>query len=183
MSSRTPTSRIAENLPTGPRGRRFLLEYALASELARNPVRTEGTFGHAAVHTAHRLAPGRMSTSELLGWNTSDEQPSGVNSAEVVEHLNALELLEPTPELLRRALATAVGNARYWQAPDGEDLLAATPEMQIALERVAEHVAASPLTAWWSTPVAISAQQSVKWEDAPPKSFPWRCSCSPTCGP
>ncbi|MGO1848463.1 hypothetical protein [Microbacterium sp.] len=169
MSSGTPASRFAETLLAGPRGRRFLLEYALASELVRDPVRAEGTFGYAAVNASFRLLAGKESTSTFFGWGASDAQLSEVTPAEVTERLNALELLEPTPELLRSALASAVDAARYWEAPDGEDLLAATPEMQLGLQRVASHVAASPFTAWWRTPTAISAQQSVQWEDASPR--------------
>lgn len=172
MSTTTVASRIAEILLAGPRGRRFLLEYALASELAGNPVRTEGTFGYAAVRASFSLTPGKRSTSALFGWGTSDAQLSEVAPAEVAEHLNALQLVEPTPELLRNALAAAVGNARYWQAPEGEDLLATTPEMHLGLQRVAKHVAASQLTAWWCTPAAISAQHSVQWDDTPPRAVP-----------
>lgn len=170
MSTTNAASRIAESLLAGPRGRRFLLEYALASERARNPVRTEGTFGHAAVHASFSLTPGERSTNASFGWGASDARMLEVTPAEAAERLNALELLEPTPELLRNALAAAVGNAQYWQAPEGEDLLAATPEMHLGLQRVATQVATSQLTAWWRTSVALAAQHSVQWDDATPRA-------------
>lgn len=169
MGSTNQASSMAEILIAGPRGRRLLLEYALASELARDPVRTEGTFGYASVHASHLLTPDSSNTSALFGW-TKDLPEVTVD--EVAKRLKMLELLEPTPQLLRQAFAMAVGNARYWQGPDGEDLLAAAPEMKRGLQRVAKHLAASPLTAWWCMPVDIAAQYSVQWEGAAPPAIP-----------
>jgi hypothetical protein len=59
--------------------------------------------------------------------------------------LDDLPLVEPDEGLLLRALAAAVDFARYWQEPDGEDVLAAAREMRDALARVATGVAQSPL--------------------------------------
>ena len=42
-----------DTLLAGPRGRRLVLEYALASELAHHPDRSELTFGYAAMRAAH----------------------------------------------------------------------------------------------------------------------------------
>jgi hypothetical protein len=94
---------------------------------------------------------------------------AGATTDEVAKHLDAVQLLEPTPDILRSALAATVDHACYWQKPDGEDLVAATPEMKPALQRVAKHLAASPFTAWWSTPAPTREQQSVQWDGAPPR--------------
>lgn len=172
MSNATPASCVAKMLLAGPRGRRFLLEYALASELAGNPARTERTFGYAAVRASFCLTPGERSTSALFGWRDSDERLPEVTPAEVAEHLNVLELQEPTSELLRKALTATVGNARPWQAPDGQDVLAATSEMHLGLQRVANHVAASSLTDWWCTPIDVLTQHAVMCEGAPFRPAP-----------
>lgn len=172
MGGSPPELSIEQVLLSGPRGRRFLLEYALASELARNPVRAEGTFGHAAILASRHLEPGNNNTDAVFGEPMSDTHLVEVIPAAVAERLDAVELPDPTPQSLRQALVAAVGNARYWQEPDGEDLLAAVPEMYLGLQRVAQHVAASQLTAWWCTPVYIPAQYSVQWEDAPPPAIP-----------
>lgn len=95
-----------------------------------------------------------------------------VSATEVAERLGSVELLKPTPEVLRTTLMVAVDTARYWQEPDGEDHLAVTPEMQPALERVARHVAASPFTAWWCAPVDRYAQYSVLWDAATRRELP-----------
>ncbi len=53
--------------------------------------------------------------------------------------------------------------ARYWQEPDGADVLAATDAVRGALRRVAEHVAQSPWTEWWSADAALNEQWAVGW--------------------
>src|SRR5699024_6407196 len=45
--------------------------------------------------------------------------------------------------------------------------LAATEPLRGALVRVARHLAASPDTAWWSTPLVEHCQWTVEWEDEP----------------
>lgn len=184
MDSSPSASRVAELLLAGPRGRRLLLEYALASELAQHPIRSEDSFGQAVNYAAHRLDPdviaGRaLRMQSAFGWFASlfgdvaaELEIPEVTATEVAERLGAVELSEPTPVVLRNALVAAVDAARYWQELDGEDMLAATPEMLRALQRVAHHIAASPFTAWWCTPVDISAQYAVQWEDSLSRTVP-----------
>src|SRR5699024_2728752 len=184
MNSSPSVSRMAELLLAGPRGRRFLLEYALESELQRNPVRSEELFGQAVSYAAHWLDPdvigGRaLRMQSAFGWLDSlfgdvaaESKIPDVTVTVVAKRLGAVELLEPTSAVLRNALFAAVDSARYWQEPDGEDMLAATHQMRQSLQRVAEHVAASPLTAWWWTPVDRAAQHCVLWDDAPPRTIP-----------
>ncbi|HJF13511.1 MAG TPA: hypothetical protein K8V32_01750 [Enteractinococcus helveticum] len=177
MNSSASASTIAERLLAGPRGRRFLLEYALASELAQNPVRSEESFGSAAFDAAYRLDPAVISGSarkyqSLFGEVTEQPDMPVVTPAEAAERLDMVELLEPTPKTLRSALAVAVDTARYWQEPDGDDVLAATPDMLHGLRRVAEHIAASPLPGWWWTPVDRFTQHCVLWEGAAPVTIP-----------
>lgn len=169
MSSTAASLGFAEMLLAGPRGRRLLLEYALASEISQNPVRDAGSFGSAAVRASQRLGPGKRSTRALIGSVPAKTELRDVTPAEVAERLNRLELLEPTPESLPSALASAVAHARYWKEPDGEEILTETSEMRLALRRVAQKVAASPPAAWWCTPAATHTQQSVQWDDAPPR--------------
>jgi hypothetical protein len=69
--------------------------------------------------------------------------------------------------MLVRALAAAVDFARYWQEPDGEDVVAAAPEMRPALARVAAGVAQSPFAAWWTTPLELTTQWTVTFMDGP----------------
>lgn len=147
-----PTALTSAELLAGPRGRRLILEYALASELSRDPDRSDLTFGYAAMHAGrelshhpHRSAPARRS------------------ALDAADRLALADIAEPTPELLRAALAAASGNARYWDTPDGLDMLASLPEMQRGMHHTAERVLASPLTAWWRDPAPLDAQFSVQW--------------------
>lgn len=141
----------ADALVAGPRGRRFLLEYALASELAHDPVRSEQTFGHAAMQA--RI----------------DDSRSVVLAAERLAHL---DISEPTSRLLRISLAATTGHARYWEGPDELDSLAAAPDMVPAQHRVAERLAGSRFTEWWLGSVLTREQHSVQWADATATSLP-----------
>lgn len=172
MDSSPAASHMVQLLLAGLRGRRLLLEYALMSELQRNPVRSEETFGQAVVYASHRLDPDEMTASAVFGWVTSDGQPFEVTVDEVAHRLKTLELLEPTPWRLRHVLGAAVDSARYWQEPEGADILAAAPEMLPELHRVAAHIAASSWVTWWCTPVDRSGQYAVRWEDTPLKTVP-----------
>lgn len=150
MNSSDSASTMAERLLAGRRGRRFLLEYALASELAQNPMRSEESFGYAVSDAAYRLDPDVISgrarrLQSLFGEVTEGHDMPVVSPTEAAERLGWVDLLEPTPKALRSALTVAVDTARYWQETDGDDVLAASPDMRRALQRVAEHVAASPL--------------------------------------
>lgn len=57
--------------------------------------------------------------------------------------LDAIELAPADEPHLTEALDTAVAFARYWQAPDGDDVLAAIPVVRNALRRVADHIVES----------------------------------------
>ena len=85
--------------------------------------------------------------------------------AEVARLLDALPLDGLDTDVLLVALQAAVDSARYWQEPDGEDLLAATPQMHAPLDRIATSVASSDLAAWWVTPIERTAQASVVFDD------------------
>lgn len=73
--------------------------------------------------------------------------------------------------LLMDALVAAVDSARYWQEPDGEDVLAAGRSMQGPLARVAGSIGSSDAAAWWAGPLDRTAQWSVGFQDdRPPPS-------------
>lgn len=153
-------------LLAGPRGRRLLLEYALQSGLAKNPIAGSGTFRHAVVVAANGLS---RTQGQIVSSGRGGRKLSGEASIEVAERLSVLELPDPTPELMREALAAAVDHARYWESFDGEDLLAEKPEMKSSLGSVAALIAASSESAWWITSTATKSQHSVLWDGTEPK--------------
>ncbi|HZK05622.1 MAG TPA: hypothetical protein VFC82_07180 [Actinomycetaceae bacterium] len=144
----------------------MLLEYAIASERLLDPEYHEDSFSAGVFLASYHLDPGKGTSVQLIGY--ANTEPANVAPAEVVQRLASVPLAEVTPGLLRDCLAEAVDSARYWQEPDGNDVLAATDELQAQLHRIAEHVAASAHAAWWSAPIAERSQWQVEWDDASP---------------
>ncbi|WP_223149114.1 hypothetical protein [Changpingibacter yushuensis] len=104
------------------------------------------------------------------GWDFN-----AVSADEVARRLDSISLAGANSTLLRDCLAASCDNARYWQEPDGTDVLAATDSMMRSLTRVAEHVASSHCTSWWRQPVQRNEQWSTTWEgdfDASPSIDP-----------
>ncbi|MGN5239333.1 hypothetical protein [Rhodococcus sp. SJ-3] len=88
-----------------------------------------------------------------------------ISPEDVARRLATVPLPAVTEAGLRSALGAAVDNARYWQEPDGEDVLAATAPMQRELRRIADHIGQSRHVDWWSTEVDRDDQWSVGWAD------------------
>jgi hypothetical protein len=149
-------------LLVGPRGRRLCLEASLA------PWEASGQLGDelrmAAVLAAYDLDPGR-GTSRVMHsvGGTAPAAPPTSTPADVAILLLSLPVPPLDDVTMLTALGAAVDNARYWQEPDGEDVLAASPQMRDALARVAASLAGSA-PAWWTAPVD-QIQWSVAFAD------------------
>lgn len=108
-----------------------------------------------------------------MAWQAGD-----TGRPEVLIH--PLEALDPTPVLAWRdplaflePMDWTVSSAMYWQAPHAEDVAAADPGLVAALRPVAEAVASSPASAWWSTPVDLAAlRYASRFDDDHPPSPP-----------
>ncbi|WP_344334464.1 acetyltransferase [Brevibacterium salitolerans] len=150
-------------LLAGPRGRRLLLEFALAS--------AEPEFSSAVFLAAAALDPEPAHTVTMCAYDAAAtgfaEGAEPATTDTVGAMLADVRLAEPTAEALRSALTSATESARYWQEPDGEDLLAAAEPVRTQLRRVAVHIAASPYAQWLTASVAARRQWSIQWEDAP----------------
>ncbi|WP_324653146.1 hypothetical protein [Georgenia sp. H159] len=148
----------------GPRGRRLCLELALAM--------ADDDGGGSALRSAvfdasHHLDPG--GSRALFGWSVPDPLPQPA-PADVARLVDALPLGEPDERAVLHALAAAVDSARYWQEPDGEDVLAGTPEVSAALERVAAHVLASAAASWWAASLRHDDQWVVTFDTGAQRS-------------
>jgi hypothetical protein len=136
-------SLAGEWLLEGPRGRRLCLE--LAMELDRD-IRLM------VFRLGYDLDSGRGTSRVLLTAVSLDDAgtppavPSTGMLAAALGHLEAADVDHPR---LQAALERAVDAARYWQPPDGEDVLAALPLVRAALRPLARHVIASPGARWW----------------------------------
>jgi hypothetical protein len=154
-----------ESLVEGPRGRRLCLE--LAMEL-------EPDVRSAVFELAYELDPGAGSSRVLLAFMAEDEasarpSPSPIDGLTAL--LGGVDLGRIDDDTLRDALRRSVDTARYWQEPDGEDVLAADPLVRSALRPVAERVAASTAAHWWDEP-RPSTQWVIEWRSSDDPSAP-----------
>jgi hypothetical protein len=160
---------LVESLLGGRRGRRALLEFALASEGILLQEETELPLHAGLFHASYRLESARGDSVVLFGPGADEGRKTIVTAEDVADLLAATELVPVTAEALRRALVRSVGSARYWQEPDGHDVIAGSAAVRAELVRVANHVAASGHAAGWMSPVDLPRQWRVEWEqdDAP----------------
>lgn len=158
--------RAAAELLSGPRGRRLCLLLA-------------GRAGYdvsvALMQLAQELDPQPGSTRTIALARISDgELPPRPDPMSVEEFARLLPYRASgalTAEEIGNALDEAVGNARYWQPPDGEDVLAAHPAVRTALEPVARALLSSSHTADWQDPAALR-QWRVAWDGSRPRGLP-----------
>lgn len=110
---------------------------------------------------AYRLSEQLWSTWRAVGTFRRDDL------------VRALQAVDPTPvSAWRDPLAflklmdLSVSNAMYWQPPHEEDVVAADPGVVASLRPIADAVATSPASAWWSTPVDSAALRYTSRFDA-----------------
>ncbi len=105
----------------------------------------------AAPDIGYNLDPAAGRSRAMYTLSSSKEPepvPAAPTVAELVSRINALDL-ETVNSLVPYALQRSVDTARYWQEPDGEDVLAATDAVTAALAHVAAGILESPASQWW----------------------------------
>ena len=144
----------------GPRGRRLCLEVAMQLDPG---VRT------AAFWSAYELESGRGTSRVLLTAYSSGELATPPSSAprpeELAARLGSLNFAGLDNELIQAALERSVDTARYWQEPDGEDVLAGLPVITAALTPVAERLMSAPGIQWYWQPRRVE-QWAIDWRSA-----------------
>jgi hypothetical protein len=123
-----------ESLLEGPRGRRLCLE--LAMEL-------DPDIRVMVFRLGYDLDSGRGTSRVLLTAAPLDDAgtpPAAPSPGMLAAALGHLEAADVDHARLQAALERAVDAARYWQPPDGEDVLAALPLVRAALLLLARHV-------------------------------------------
>ena len=168
-------------LLAGPRGRRLCLEFVRER---RGDTPEAGRLSEAIFHAAYDLDPGRGASTVLFTATPGGDQysPPDYSAEDVARLLAVVPLAEPDAPALLSALAAAVNRARYWQEPDGEDVLATAPEVRGPLARVSSLLADSPRSAWWATPLARGMQrflvvEAAYWPDAINACAGWPGPC------
>ncbi|KZE40689.1 hypothetical protein [Microbacterium sp. T32] len=148
----------------GPRGRRLCLEILLdGARRADTPEMRDAV--HAAFRAAHGLETG-SSTLIVIGNGEPFDEPD-VSPADVATAFTDLGAPEISPEVLDAALEASVDGARYWQAPDGADVLASSAEMRPVLAPVAAAVARAPGAREWARPLDRERQWTVSFAGVP----------------
>ncbi|MGM1017196.1 MAG: hypothetical protein ACQEW8_06640 [Actinomycetota bacterium] len=144
---------IADELLCGPRGRRLCLGYV-------------GMVDEAIWRAVSRLGQefDPHPTSAAFGWATTAvvEDPT-FTEADVAERIRRTDLTSIPDDAARQAMHDTVDVARYWQEPDGGDMVAALPAVRDALSSVADRLGTlmPDLTAPFTT-----AQWTVDWRVA-----------------
>ncbi len=154
----------------------MLLDYVMDAEQIRRPEPHDDSFRSAIVRASHHLDPERDSsvTYSRVAYESGAGEPpeplrAVVTADDVAHRLSQVLLPEVTEVALRSALSAATDSARYWQDPDGEDVLAATEPVRRELRRIAEHIARSPHAQWWTTALAETEQWVIvsRGDDSP----------------
>jgi hypothetical protein len=95
------------------------------------------------------------------------------STEDVADLLGAAPLESITPHDVDLALRNAIDSASYWQSPDGDDLLAAHPEMRPGLLRVAESLLDRHEVSWWGAD-RMTDQWCLQCEGATSSADEWR---------
>ncbi len=166
---------VAAALTRGPRGLRMLLEFALRSERATQPHprkvgRLDKLAHDAAVRREDSVPRAYVRRLPFLR-STLAPLPPDPSLEEIAALIDDLPLLDPREDVLRACVADAVTTARYWQGMAGEDVLASTPPVSQALERVAERLSRSPLVRSWFSDIAAEDQQRITWDEEEPSTM------------
>lgn len=154
----------ASMLLSGSRGRRLLLEYALESQRLADPDFREPTLFNAVRLTSYDLDPGKGTSRVMMAIGEGESERESFTPDDVAALLGTVELLDVTPEILRKVLKGAVDSAHAYQEPDGEDVLASTSPVVAALHRFAEHITDSSQTDWWTSPADLGDQWILHWQ-------------------
>lgn len=151
-----------EELLVGPRGRRLCLQwvYWLAEEQAQ-----EG-FGSLESDINRAAGPFEepVTTTFPLSTRVSPRPGSGTlpTPVDIARRIMQLQVREPTHREALTLLADTASFAMYWQAPWGEDALAATDPVRASLRPIAEALVAAAAAQWWDGPADLCSQWSVQ---------------------
>ncbi|MFK4791099.1 hypothetical protein [Microbacterium sp. ZW T5_56] len=128
----------AEILMQGPRGRRLCLELAAQDDAVMNALFWAG-------HT-HDPNPGT-----IIRMRKGEQEPDPVFSVDDVGRLISAASVRVDVAAISGALRDSVDSARYWQDPDGRDVIAAQDPVIAALRPIAEAVAEAAGIEWWTS--------------------------------
>lgn len=117
---------------------------------------------------AYELDTGSGTSRMLLSADASGDTaipPAALSPEHLASRLASLNFAPLDNELIQAALERSVDSARYWQEPDGEDVLAGLPVITAALAPVAEQLVAAPGIRWYWQPRGVK-QWAIDWRSS-----------------
>ncbi|WP_427019202.1 hypothetical protein ACQCSX_20880 (plasmid) [Pseudarthrobacter sp. P1] len=114
----------------------------------------------------YEMDSGAGTSRVLLTLGSSGETAAPVPAPSLEELAGRLASLDFTgldSGLVHGSLERSVDTARYWQGPDGEDVLAGLPAITAALSPVAEQLMAFPDIQWWGQSRRVE-QWAIDWD-------------------
>ncbi len=167
----------AEEFLACPRGRSFVLgiatqvpdhlEAALDEE---GEPRTQEAQKHAALSDSLFIAGFLTDQANGLGAamylrdGSVEPEQGSVTAADVAEKLMVVSPSAPSRKSVEAELSDVVGDAKYWQPPDGVEFIAADDEVRTALIPWAEAVLATGVLDEWARPVDLENQWTLAWD-------------------
>jgi len=160
----------SKSILSGPRGRRLCLSLATIlsdRETFPNPVRETLFYAADLADPERRKHSATFKTNRsLIGEVVPESTDTQKTPADVAEILSCATWSSPTDAELIEAMDLMIGNARYWQPPDGEDIVAGDPAVIAALMPIADLVAAHPFAAWWDSALDRANQWYAQFPEA-----------------
>lgn len=147
----TSSEDAASRMLAGPRGRRLCLQYALHAS---------PSIGTPLFWLSHRADP-QPGTLLIIGDGEPPEEPD-CTIEQLADLITSISVPPPSTEALHEALRDSVDAARYWQEPDGGDVIAAEPAVRAALADIARAIVSSPAATSWDSP-SDPQQWAVDW--------------------
>ncbi|MCT9001399.1 hypothetical protein [Microbacterium memoriense] len=173
---------MSDDLLAGPRGRRICLELAReVDERAR----------HALFELEYNADVAAGASIVRFGWTddggtfeSRGPMDTTASTGDLAALIRSLPPVELTAPVIDEALRRSVDFARYWQSPDGADLVAADPDVCAALTAIAAQVTSHPAAEWWTrdrterqwavefdsagdlSPFALPVDAAARWSDS-----------------
>lgn len=99
-----------------------------------------------------------------LGGGSVEPGQVSVTAVDVAEKLRVMSPSAPSRKSVEAELSDVIGDAKYWQPPDGVEFIAADDEVRTALIPWTEAVQATGVLGEWARP--LENQWALDWDDS-----------------
>jgi len=155
-------------LLAGPRGGRLCLELATAA--SPDALRTLFHLAYEADVDAGASVRRIVFFADGADSAAHDAEVAGASIDRLIADIHAAAVTLTT-SAIDDAFWGSVNAARYWQEPEGTDIVAAAPRVRVALLPIAEQVVAHPASEWWRRTIA-GEQWAIVFDGAPTEFEP-----------